>query len=78
MYVSLEDVEISKAKEEHLKKITKENRDIEEDINTLRMISKLRTIVILHHTVQEKPKEVLQILGFSFGLPFVIWLSDIH
>ena len=38
MYVSLEDVEISKAKEEHLKKINKENREIEEDINTLRMI----------------------------------------
>ncbi|XP_059079950.1 uncharacterized protein LOC131878066 [Tigriopus californicus] len=38
MYVSLEEVEISKAKEEHLKKIMRENRDIEEDINTLRMI----------------------------------------
>ena len=41
MYISLEDVEISKAKEEHLKKILKENRDIEEDIGTLRMIGKI-------------------------------------
>ena len=38
MYVSLEDVEISRAKEEHLKKIMKENKDIEEDINALRLI----------------------------------------
>ena len=39
MYVSLEDVEVSKAKEEQLKKMVKENREIEEDINSLRMIS---------------------------------------
>jgi hypothetical protein len=38
MYVSLEDIEISKAKEEHLKKIVKENREIEADAATLRQI----------------------------------------
>ena len=39
MYVSLADVEISKAKEEHIKKMMKENREIEADIATLRQIS---------------------------------------
>ncbi len=39
MYVSLEDVDVSKAKEEQLKKIVKENREIEEDVTTLRMIA---------------------------------------
>ena len=42
MYVSLEDVDISKAKEEHLKKIMKENREIEEDIAALRIIGEIR------------------------------------
>ncbi len=40
MYVSLEEVDVSKAKEEQLKKLVKENREIEEDISSLRMISK--------------------------------------
>ena len=39
MYVSLEDVEISKAKEERVKKIVKENREIEGDISTLKMVA---------------------------------------
>ncbi len=38
MYAALDEVDISKAKEEQLKKIIKENREIEEDINTLRTI----------------------------------------
>ncbi len=38
MFVSLEDVDVSKAKEEQLKKILKENREIEEDIASLRLI----------------------------------------
>jgi len=39
MYISLEEVEISKAKEEHLKKMMKENREIEEDLSVLKAIS---------------------------------------
>ena len=39
MYVSLEDVEISKAKEERVKKMVKENREIEGDISTLKMVA---------------------------------------
>jgi len=45
MYVSLEDVEISKAKEEHLKKIMKENREIEDDLATLKAISEFYVLL---------------------------------
>lgn len=38
--MALGEVEVSKAKEEHLKKIMKENREIESDIASLRQISK--------------------------------------
>lgn len=48
MYVALEDVDISKAKEEHMKKIIKENKEIEADLGTLKVIGKAVPFLVPH------------------------------
>jgi hypothetical protein len=61
MYVSLADVEISKVKEEHLKKIMKENREIEADIATLRQINESTTKMHCPH--KDLDDEVRQLMN---------------